>query len=146
MELPRAKSVGAPFTRTGTEERLCLSPQLPTSRLEVEQVGPVTVVRFPYPVIANEKIIDGMGEQLYSLVEKAAPPQLLLDFRAVQQVASSLLATLIGVRRMVKAHGGRLVLCGIGPELRRSFEMTRLIQVFDIRPTEQEALQGWEPG
>ena len=43
----------------------------------------------------------------------------------------------------LKAAGGKMRLCGLKPEIHEVFVITKLTKVFDIKPDENEALNGF---
>jgi anti-sigma B factor antagonist len=112
-------------------------------RLEIEDIGDVTVVCFTDRKILDEQNIQVIGEQLFSLVDEMSRKHLLLNFTNVEYMSSAALGKLITLNKKVQASGGRLVLCNIDPQIREVFEITRLDKLFTIRRDEQEALQAF---
>jgi anti-sigma B factor antagonist len=110
-------------------------------RLEVEDIGDVTVVSFTDKKILDEQNIQVIGEQLFGLVDDSGRTKLLLNFSNVEYMSSAALGKLITLNKKIQAAGGKLVLCSIDPQIREVFEITRLDKVFVIRGDEQEALQ-----
>jgi anti-sigma B factor antagonist len=110
-------------------------------RLEVEDIGDVTVVSFTDKKILDEQNIQVIGEQLFGLVDDSGRTKLLLNFSNVEYMSSAALGKLITLNKKVQAAGGKLVLCNIIPQIREVFEITRLDKVLVIRGDEQEALQ-----
>ena len=110
-------------------------------RLEVEDIGDVTVVSFTDKKILDEQNIQVIGEQLFGLVDDSGRQKLLLNFSNVEYMSSAALGKLITLNKKVQAAGGKLVLCGIIPQIREVFEITKLDKLFVIRGDEQEALQ-----
>jgi anti-sigma B factor antagonist len=109
-------------------------------RLEVSEVGEVTVVRFVDRKILDEANIQKLGEELFHLVEVEECKSLLLNFTSVDFLSSAALGKLITLDKKVKAHGGKLKLCNIRPEIYEVFEITKLNKVFDIKDEEAQAL------
>ena len=109
-------------------------------RVEVCEVGDVTVVRFVDRKILDTASIQELGDELFSLVEKDSPKNLLLDFAQVEFLSSAALNKLILLDRSVKQSGGRLKLCSLRPEIQEVFLITRLNQVFEICEDESDAL------
>ena len=109
-------------------------------RVEVSEVGEVTVVRFVDRKILDTASIQELGEELFSLVEKDGKNCLLLDFTPVEFLSSAALNKLILLDRSVKKNGGRMKLCSLRPEIQEVFLITRLNQMFDIREDEADAL------
>lgn len=111
-----------------------------TRRLEVVDVKGVTVVRFLERRILDELSIQEIGDELFGLVEQQGKSKILLDFQDVDFLSSAALGKLITMDKKVKNHGGQLMLCGIHPEIYKVFEITRLCEVFEIRPSHVEAI------
>lgn len=109
-------------------------------RLEVSEVGDVTVVRFVDRKILDEANIQDLGQELFSLVEKDNRRKLLLNFNAVEFLSSAALGKLITLEKKVKSHGGKLKLSNIRPQIYEVFAITRLTKLFDIRDEEADAL------
>ena len=108
--------------------------------VQVSDVGDVTVVRFIDRKILDEVNIHALGQELFQLVEHENRTKLLLNFSAVEFLSSAALGQLITLERKVKAHGGRLKLSDIRPEIFQVFAITRLNRLFEIKETEADAL------
>jgi anti-sigma B factor antagonist len=104
-------------------------------------VGTATVVRFPRCNLVEDDIINSIGKQLLSLVEKLGYHRLVLNFSNVHRLSSSMLGKLIGLHKRLQARQGQLTLCKVDPGLREIFETLRVARLFGIHPEEQEALQ-----
>jgi anti-sigma B factor antagonist len=112
-------------------------------RLEVEDIGDVTVVNFTDRKILDEQNIQVIGEQLFSLVDEAGRRKILLNFGNVEYLSSAALGKLITLNKKLQAAGGRLVLCNIDPQIYEVFEITKLNKLFNIHKEEQAALQAF---
>lgn len=113
-------------------------------RLEVSEVGDVTVVRFVDRKILDESNIQELGEELFQLVDEEKRKKLLLNFTSVGFLSSAALGKLIMLEKKVKAQGGMLKLSNIKPEIYEVFELTRLNKYFDIRDEEADALAAFQ--
>ena len=109
-------------------------------RLEVSEVGDVTVVRFVDRKILDEANIQELGQELFQLVEDEGRKSLLLNFNSVEFLSSAALGKLITLDRKVKAHSGKLKLSNIRPEIYEVFAITKLNKLFDIKDDEADAL------
>jgi anti-sigma B factor antagonist len=118
-----------------------MSAQPRRRRLEVEDIGDVTVVNFVDRKILDEQNIQIIGEQLFSLVEDSGRRKVLLNFSNVEYLSSAALAKLITLNKKLQQVNGRLVLCNIDPQIYEVFEITKLNKLFDIQAEEQTALQ-----
>ncbi len=109
--------------------------------LEAEQIGSVTVVTFTQPELLEEATIQAVGEQLMGLVQNQNCPRLVLNLIAVKRLSTMVVGKLIALHKKVRTAGGRLVLCGINPEVHGIFEIFNLPRLLPIYVEEQEALQ-----
>jgi anti-sigma B factor antagonist len=108
-------------------------------RLNVTEVGDVTVVRFVDRKILDEANIQELGQELFQLVEDNKK-NLLLNFANVEFLSSAALGKLIALDKKVKTHTGTLKLSDIRPEIYEVFKITKLNKLFDIKETEADAL------
>jgi anti-sigma B factor antagonist len=120
-----------------------MSSQPRRRRLEVEDIGDVTVVNFTDKKILDEQNIQIIGEQLFSLVDDLGRRKLLLNFSNVEYLSSAALGKFITLNKKVNAAGGRLILCNIDPQIYEVFEITKLNKLFNIQKEEQAALQSF---
>src|SRR6195256_4586547 len=112
-------------------------------RLEVEDIGDVTVVNFTDRKILDEQNIQIIGEQLFSLVDESGRRKILLNFGNVEYLSSAALGKLITLNKKLQAAGGRLILCNIDPQIYEVFEITKLDRFFNIQKDEQGGLQAF---
>jgi anti-sigma B factor antagonist len=77
--------------------------------------------------------------QMLNLFEEGKQ-QLVIDLQEVRFVDSSGLGALVSGFKNASARNGNLKLCGLQPQVKSMFELTRLHRVFEIFPTAQEAL------
>ncbi len=120
-----------------------MSSQPRRRRLEVEDIGDVTVVNFTDRKILDEQNIQVIGEQLFSLVDELGRRKVLLNFGNVEYLSSAALGKLITLNKKLQAVNGRLVLCNIDPQIYEVFEITKLNKLFNIQKEEQAALQAF---
>ena len=109
-------------------------------RLEVNEVGDVTVVRFRDHKIVEDINIQELGQEMFRLIEVDSRDKLLLNFSAVDFLSSAALGKLITLDKKMKAHGGTLKLSNIRPEIYEVFAITKLNRLFDIKDDEADAL------
>jgi anti-sigma B factor antagonist len=113
-------------------------------RLEVNDVGDVTVVHFRDPKIIEDLRIQELGHELFHLVETEKRKKLVLNFSSVDFLSSAALGKLITLDKKVKAHEGSLKLCCIRPEIYEVFTITKLDRLFDIKEEEADALAAFQ--
>jgi anti-anti-sigma factor len=109
-------------------------------RLEVSEVGDVTVVRFVDRKILDEASIQELGSELFQLVEQENRGKIVLNFSKVDFLSSAALGKLITLDKKVKARSGKLKLSNIRPEIYEVFAITKLNKLFDIKDDEADAL------
>src|SRR2546430_13402041 len=114
-----------------------MSQQPRRRRLEVEDIGDVTVVNVVDRRILDEQNIQVIGEQLFSLVDEVGRRKILLNFGNVEFLSSAALGKLIALHKKLQAVGGRLILCNIDPEIYEVFEITKLNKLFNIHKEER---------
>jgi anti-sigma B factor antagonist len=120
-----------------------MTPQPRRRRLEVEDIGDITVVNFVDKKILDEQNIQVIGEQLFSLVDELGRRKVLLNFKNVEFLSSAALGKLITMNRKLQSAGGKLVLCEIDPAIYEVFEITKLNKLFTIHKTEQDGLNAF---
>jgi anti-sigma B factor antagonist len=113
-------------------------------RIQTSDTGGVCVVGFQDRKILDAAAIQELGDELASLVEQDGHKRVLLDFTNVDFLSSAALNKLIVLDRKAKAASGVIKLCNLKPELREVFVITRLIQLFDIRDSKDDALKAFQ--
>ena len=102
--------------------------------LKVETTGDQTDIRFDCDSIYfDEETTAAVRQQLFALLEKLPPGNLILDFANVSFLTSNTLAMLLSLRKKWVALGGQLFLKSLNPEVFDVFRITRLDNVFDFR-------------
>lgn len=112
-------------------------------RVQLSQVGDVSVVRFVDRKILDEANIQELGQELFQLIEEEERKNLLLNFSSVEFLSSAALGKLITLDKKVKARGGKLKLSNIRPEIYEVFAITKLNKLFDIKDDEADALASY---
>ena len=68
-------------------------------------------------------------------------PRVVLNLLAVRYIDSSGVASLVEGLKVSRTLSSRFMLYGLSPAAREVLELSRLIRVFEVFATEQEALQ-----
>jgi anti-anti-sigma factor len=110
--------------------------------VEVEEVGPVTVVHVREQRLVDEPLVQLLGRELTALVGRPGRATLLLDFAEVEYLSSMIIATLMKLQQKVTAAQNRLALCALRPEVAEILSLTGVHRVFKVFATEQQALAG----
>lgn len=113
------------------------------SRIRVRQAEGVTQVEFIDRNILDEANIQAIGEEIGTIIDGSAKPQLLISFANVDHLSSAALGTLITVNTKIRNKGGKLCLANIDPQIYEVFVITRLNQLFEIKESTDEALKAF---
>jgi len=81
----------------------------------------------------------GLRKTLLESLKKT--PRLAVNMREVRYVDSSGVASLVEVLKEARTKQKRLVLFGLNTTVHEVLQLTRLTTIFEIRETEEEALQ-----
>jgi len=106
-------------------------------QLKTEEVGDIVLLRI------EEERMDAHNsgafkEQMLALFDEGKC-NLIIDLSAVRFVDSSGLGALVSGFKNASAREGSLKLCGMQPQVRSMFELTRLHRVFEIYTSVEEA-------
>ena len=79
-------------------------------------------------------------ETINELIEKGHY-QLVINLEGVRYIDSTGLGVLIGALKKVREHSGRILLVCTNPQIKKIFNITGLVKIFEIFKDEEEALQ-----
>ncbi len=79
-------------------------------------------------------------ETINELIEKGHY-QLVINLEGVRYIDSTGLGVLIGALKKVREHNGRILLVCTNPQIKKIFNITGLVKIFEIFKDEDEALQ-----
>jgi len=118
---------------------------MPTqSRLVIHDDGEIVKVEFLDRNILDEANIQQIGDEISSLIESATNPKLLLSFEKVEHLSSAALGTLITINNKIRQKGGQLRLASIDKQIYEVFVITKLNKLFQIHPTNDQALKSFK--
>ena len=112
-------------------------------RIDLSEVGDVTIARFVDKKILDETNIAEIGNQLFGLIDEDGRMKIVIDFTVVEYLSSAALGKLITMEKKVKAASGQLKLTNIRPEILEVFTITRLDKIFNILSTTEAALEAF---
>jgi anti-sigma B factor antagonist len=69
--------------------------------------------------------------------------KVIINLENVGYVDSSGLATLVEIYKSLRVHTGKLKLTNLSDKVKGLFEITKLDKLFDIVPSEEEAINGF---
>jgi anti-sigma B factor antagonist len=100
--------------------------------------GILTVV-FDDARILDEVKLSELGTELIETLNKTTEERVILDFRNVKFMSSSMLGKLVQVHKKAGEFKVKMKLCSIDPEIRQVFKITKLDKLFDIEADEASA-------
>jgi anti-sigma B factor antagonist len=100
--------------------------------------GILTIV-FDDARILDETKLEQVARDLMELLNKTTEERVILDFRNVKFMSSSMLGKLVQVHKKAGEFKAKLKLCSIDPEIRQVFKITKLDKLFDIEADETAA-------
>ena len=100
----------------------------------------VALVRFTETKVTDLGHISLIGAQLVEMVEKGGVRKMLINMESLRFVSTVVFTKLISLSKSLRTNNGALKLCCIAPPILEVFKTIRLDRVFDIYPTEIEAL------
>ena len=111
------------------------------SGLVISRVWGSTVVTFQERSILDGRVVDAIATELYDLVDGQAERRIALDFKSVEYMSSLMLSVLVTMHRSAARIKGRVVLCGLRPELVKLLKLSNLDKLMTVVKTEEEALR-----
>jgi anti-sigma B factor antagonist len=79
-------------------------------------------------------------ETINELIEKGHY-HLVINLEGVRYIDSTGLGVLIGALKKVREHSGRILLVCTNPQIKKIFNITGLVKIFEIFKDEDEAMQ-----
>ena len=100
----------------------------------------VNVVELTLPHALDIQEFDRLNESMLELVRAQPEGHWVLDLSKLSYMGSAALGLLVNLRQQIKQAGGRLVLCGLSPELLHIFKTCCMERLFRIVKTRKEAM------
>jgi anti-sigma B factor antagonist len=111
----------------------------------MQTVSGVAVVDFGGSTLLEGSAIEAAGRQICKLVDEQAHRKLVLDFSNIKLLSSNVLGMLVKVQKHIALIKGRIAICGLRPELKKIFTITRLDRTFDFYDNERQAVASFDP-
>jgi anti-anti-sigma factor len=105
--------------------------------LEVTAVRDISIVMIPVRLDANNA--PGVESELRAVLQ-SGPKKMVLDFSRTEYIASAGLKVLLVITRDLMKSGGKVVLAGLRPAVRRVFDMAGFSSIFTICVSREEAI------
>ena len=114
-----------------------------TLKIETRQADGVTIVSCQGRIMFGEEATE-LREDLKRVL--ASTRQVVLNLSGVTYIDSGGLGTLVGVYSSARAAGAEIKLTGLGQRLRDVLQITKLVTVFEVYDSEQEAIATFHRG
>jgi anti-sigma B factor antagonist len=88
----------------------------------------------------NDFRTNAFRDALYATIEPLARPLVAFDLGVTDYLSSSGIAILVGLKRRVEAHDGRLVLARVHPSVENLLGIMKLTQYFTFAPDVSQAV------
>jgi len=105
----------------------------------VKPRGEFTVVEFHTASLMNAPELERIGKALSDLVDNDPSGRIVLDFTPVQYLASQAIGIVVNLHKKTAAKGGKLMVCGLSPQLLQLLKITRMDRVLKIVKDQKEA-------
>ena len=117
-------------------------PEEKKPRLAVKTADDVTIAYFLDSKVLDELNIKEVGDELLGIARDKPKIKLVVNFERVDYLSSAVLGKLMALHKTVVGQKGKLRLCCIKPSIYEVFEITKLNKVFDIKDSQDEAVEG----
>jgi stage II sporulation protein AA (anti-sigma F factor antagonist) len=97
-------------------------------------ISPVVVLRIEAPQFTGDTLAEELRDEFLGICSRAAAQNVVLDFRSVVYISSAGFRPLLSLLREIRGRGGRLILCGLNPDVHETFTVTRLISTSGAAP------------
>ena len=114
-----------------------------TLKIETRQADGVTVMSCNGRIVFGEEA-SALRESLKSVLSSTR--QVVLNLSGVSYIDSGGLGTLVGVYSSARAAGADIKLTGLGQRLRDVLQITKLVTVFEVYDSEQDAVAAFRRG
>jgi anti-sigma B factor antagonist len=111
-----------------------------TNLYRLSKAGTVNVVDLTLPNTLDIDEFDRLNEGILELIRSEPEGQWVLDLSQVAYLGSAALGLLVNLRQQIKQSGGRLVLCGLSPQLLHIFKTCCMERLFRITKTRKDAV------
>jgi len=101
----------------------------------------VTVAELRAGALVDGPQIEQVGKELLALVDEQAVRKLIVDFRHVGFLSSTMIGALLQLHKHAAEIKGQVFLVGVSPKLMEVFKITRLHKVLHFAKDQNEAIR-----
>ena len=114
--------------------------QMSANLYRLSKVGTVNVIDLTLPHALDIEEFDRLNEAVLELIRGEPEGQWVLDLSQLSYMGSAALGLLVNLRQQIKQSGGRLVLCGMSPQLVHIFKTCCMERLFKIVKSRADAV------
>jgi anti-sigma B factor antagonist len=109
-------------------------------RFEITEDRKVNVLRLSLPDGIDTMEIDTIIDGVLGKLDGKAQGRWVTDLSDVSYMGSSMLGLMVNIRQRISQAGGKLILCGMKPQLLNIFQACCLERLFSIAKTRDDAI------
>ena len=117
-------------------ERVYMSANL----YRLSKAGSVHIVDLTLPQTLDIDEFDRLNESILEVIRGEPDGQWVFDLTEVAYMGSAALGLLVNLRQQIKQSGGRLVLCGLSPQMLQIFKTCCMERLFRIVKGRKDAI------
>ncbi|MDG2012711.1 MAG: STAS domain-containing protein [Pirellulaceae bacterium] len=110
------------------------------SKMLAEPYNKNLVISFLSQSIQNETDVKQASEFLEHYLVNSTEPTIIIDLARVRIMTSVMIGALVAFKKKCDKEKRKLKICGLTPEIKEVFEMTRLDKIFKVYPNREKAL------
>ena len=111
-----------------------------TDLYRLSKAGTVNVVDLTLPNTLDIEEFDRLNEAILQAIRVEPQGQWVLELSQVAYMGSAALGLLVNLRQQIKQSGGRLVLCGLSPQMMHVFKTCCMERLFKITKGRKDAI------
>jgi anti-anti-sigma factor len=100
---------------------------------------PVLVLRIEEAQVMGDTLAERLRDDFLGRLASAGARNVVIDFAPVKFLSSAGFRPLLSLLKEVRGRGGRLILCGLSPDVEETLRVTRLITTGGSSPAAFEA-------
>ena len=111
-----------------------------SGHLIIQAYDRIVLVQVTKERLLDMVVINAIGAELTSLLDRYAKPSIVLDLAPVGYMSSAMVGKLIAFYKGVVGAKGRLAIAGVRPELMPLFKITQIDKLIRFYPEAQQVI------
>ena len=109
----------------------------------IQTKADLILVSFTEGRLLDTRIVRQTGRELQAAVSPSLHKKVLLSFRGVSYLASTMISELIMLNKTCNAAGVTLKFCDVSPQIMEVFKIVKLHKIIEIQATEDAAVKSF---